>query len=483
MGNEDITGGAMSFWAPKAQAALGRPVPKWAKSRGLDIGDTRFHREDGGMVEEREGHAGGNYVKSLSKSVKHIPLATPPSKPPRAFELDYPRGAEADASGKLARSIEGVPLNAPHIAGRQTVGGPDVPLSKQDMEAIMAQIIGKPVEYGPLKGGKLDLVTVNKGSGRPTDVTIADNLTEAQQQLVVPHAFGHVIDDRAGMIPLAGTRAQADKAYNTLATGQERDLKLTTPRSQGYNREEAPREISAEMIRAYATDPNYLKTVAPDVAERVRYYVNNHPDLSKIVQFNAVPAAIGAGAMMQGDDLVEREPHAGGKRVIGNAVNAVVEAALDALRGGRKIFPKPQRMFPENARPPGGEFIDAATGEAVTGQKPARAVIGVTPEGKPVFLTDEQQVDVTGSPGKGSAKTMTNLYRKSAGWEWQNAPEGYENIPMIVSTKNRGSTIIRSALITRRVLILPGIRKRQASPASSRQRRATSIRVMKSGQF
>jgi hypothetical protein len=33
---------------------------------------------------------------------------------------------------------------------------------------------------------------------------------------------------------------------------------------------------------------------------------------------------------------------------------------------------------------------------------------------------------------------MTNLYRKSAGWDWQNAPEGYENIPMIVSTKNRG---------------------------------------------
>jgi phosphoserine phosphatase len=115
---------------------------------------------------------------------------------------------------------------------------------------------------------------------------------------------------------------------------------------------------------------------------------------------------------------VEREGHAGGSRVVAEA--------LEALRGGRKIFPKPQRMFPEGARPPGGEFIDAATGEAVTGQKPARAAIGITPEGKPVFLMDQQQVDVTGSPGKGSAKTMTNLYRKSAGWEWQNAPEGYD---------------------------------------------------------
>jgi hypothetical protein len=132
----------------------------------------------------------------------------------------------------------------------------------------------------------------------------------------------------------------------------------------------------------------------------------------------------------EGGPVEEREGHAGGSRIVAEA--------LEALRGGRKIFPKPQRMFPEGARPPGGEFIDAATGEAVTGQKPARAVIGVTPEGKPIFLADTQQVDVTGSPGPGSTKTMTNLYRKSAGWDWQNAPEGYENIPMIVSTKNRG---------------------------------------------
>tara|TARA_R110000868_G_scaffold33283_1_gene120920 strand:+ start:126 stop:6242 length:6117 start_codon:yes stop_codon:yes gene_type:complete len=441
MGGDDITNGATLFWGPKSQAALGRPAPKWGRTGGLDIGETRFHRDDGGMVEEREAHAGGKAVgAALLGGRKHLPLVTPPARAPRAFELDYPRGAEANAAGRLERSIDGVPLTAPHIAGRQTPGGPDVPLSKQDMEAIMAHITGRPVEYGPLSGGLADAVTVNKGSGRPTGVTIADNLSEAQQNLVVPHAFGHVVDDRAGMIPLTGIRGQAEKAYNTLATGQERERHLTTPRTQGYPREDVPRELSAEMIRAYATDPNYLKTVAPDVAKRIRDYVNTNPELSKIVQFNAVPAAIGAGAMMQGDGEapVEREAHGGGSRVIGNAANAVVEAALEALRGGRKIFPKPQRMFPEGARPPGGEFIDAATGEAVTGQKPARAVIGVTPEGKPVFLTDQQQVDVTGSPGKGSSKTMTNLFRKSAGWEWQNAPEGYENIPMIVSTKNRG---------------------------------------------
>ena len=116
----------------------------------------------------------------------------------------------------------------------------------------------------------------------------------------------------------------------------------------------------------------------------------------------------------------------------------VVAKALAALRGGNKVFPKPQRMFPADARPPGGEYINAATGEAMTGQKPARAVIGVTPEGKPIFLADTEQVDVTGSPGKGSTKTKTNLFKQQAGWKWNEAPEGYENVPTIVSAENRG---------------------------------------------
>jgi hypothetical protein len=333
MGGDDITNGATLFWGPKSQAALGRPVPRWGRTGGLDIGETRFHRDDGGMVEEREGHAGGKAVgMALLAGRKHILLTTPTPKAPRAFELDYPRGAEANASGRLERSIEGAPLNAPYIAGRQTPGGPDVPLSKQDMEAIMAHITGKPVGYGPLPGNLLDAVTVSKGSGRPTGVTISDKLNEAKQQLVVPHAFGHVVDDSAGKIPFTGVRAQADRTYNTLATGRERDRLFVSPKTQNYPVEEQPRELSAEMIRAYATDPNYLKTVAPDVAARIRDYVNTNPELSKIVQFNAVPAAIGAGAMMQGDGEapVEREPHAGGKAV-GKAGGELIEKGIKAV--------------------------------------------------------------------------------------------------------------------------------------------------------
>ena len=58
LANEDITGGATNFWAPKAQAALGRNVPPWAPKMPdyTDIGMTRFHRPnraEGGSVVDR----------------------------------------------------------------------------------------------------------------------------------------------------------------------------------------------------------------------------------------------------------------------------------------------------------------------------------------------------------------------------------------------------------------------------------------------
>lgn len=39
----DPTGGATHFYAPKAQAALGRGTPSWARGQGTDIGDHRFY--------------------------------------------------------------------------------------------------------------------------------------------------------------------------------------------------------------------------------------------------------------------------------------------------------------------------------------------------------------------------------------------------------------------------------------------------------
>ena len=64
MTGEDFTNGATLFWAPKAQAALGRSPPSWSrKTPGKDIGATRFHREaDGGPVVEDEDYGGARLI-------------------------------------------------------------------------------------------------------------------------------------------------------------------------------------------------------------------------------------------------------------------------------------------------------------------------------------------------------------------------------------------------------------------------------------
>jgi hypothetical protein len=89
MGGDDITGGATLFWGPKSQAALGRPAPKWGRTGGLDIGETRFHREEGGEVSE------GNDMDSYATRALYLArggYATPGFVDDQPEE-EYPDGA------------------------------------------------------------------------------------------------------------------------------------------------------------------------------------------------------------------------------------------------------------------------------------------------------------------------------------------------------------------------------------------------------
>jgi hypothetical protein len=102
------------------------------------------------------------------------------------------------------------------------------------------------------------------------------------------------------------------------------------------------------------------------------------------------------------------------------------------------VFPKPQRMFPEENRPAGGQYLNAKTKEDMTGHKAAQASIGVQPGGKPFFNASADAVEQTGSHGKGNATAKTNLFKQKAGWKWVDAPEGHENTGTIVSVEHRG---------------------------------------------
>jgi hypothetical protein len=128
------------------------------------------------------------------------------------------------------------------------------------------------------------------------------------------------------------------------------------------------------------------------------------------------------------------------RKVHGRATGGSVDGDNPApvIQNPMSIFPKPQRMFPEDQRPKGGQYISTHNKADVTGHKAEAATIGIGPNGKPFFHASQNAVDQTGTVGKGSATTKTNLFKQKAGWKWQDAPEGHENTETIVSVEHRG---------------------------------------------
>ena len=100
------------------------------------------------------------------------------------------------------------------------------------------------------------------------------------------------------------------------------------------------------------------------------------------------------------------------------------------------VFPKPQRMWDDQR--PGGAYLSMPDKADVTGHRAAQAEIGVNPGGKPFFNASRDAVEATGTPGRGSAIVKTNLFKKKAGWQWAQAPEGHEATDTIVSVDHRG---------------------------------------------
>jgi hypothetical protein len=234
-----------------------------------------------------------------------IPVYNPPAKSLRPFEADYPNGAPSDAAGNLTHDIDGRPLTASYVAGRRVVGGSDQAIQPAEVRSIGEETTGRGIMEAPSRSlrGASGLVEVNRYNRQPEQIFLSSSLTPGQSERVLNHEVGHVIDQASGEIPTDGLSRELRPMYNTLNTGQERTRNLTGPEHLGYKGDEIPREHMADAIRAYMSDPNYIKTVAPKTAARIRQFVNDNPKLKDIIQFNSVAAAGGAGALaMQPDD-------------------------------------------------------------------------------------------------------------------------------------------------------------------------------------
>lgn len=222
----------------------------------------------------------------------------PPARPQRPFEADYPGGARADDAGRLTHDIEGRPLIAETVVGRRVVGGEDEAFPPAQLDAFTEKATGSPsksVAGNTISGeaGRLVKDTDRRSGNRTYEVLINRGLPPQQAVRVVAHENAHIIDEIAGQIPTEGLIKELRQVYHDLndptwRRGQTTKPSLqTTPEQFGYRSGETPREYMAEAIRAYLTNPNYLKTVAPKTAAAIRKHVNAHHELSRLIQFNA----------------------------------------------------------------------------------------------------------------------------------------------------------------------------------------------------
>jgi hypothetical protein len=138
-------------------------------------------------------------------------------------------------------------------------------------------------------------------------------LDAADADRILAHMLGHILDYRADQtsaphpneesrgISQDDLNEELRYVYNdcnnaVLNEARSLDPGLQPhddPEYQGFGPEQracygadARAELMAEAIRAYLQNPNYLKTVAPNVAARIRDAVNTNPDLNQIIQFN-----------------------------------------------------------------------------------------------------------------------------------------------------------------------------------------------------
>jgi hypothetical protein len=139
--------------------------------------------------------------------------------------------------------------------------------------------------------------------GRLTDIVLNRRLNPIDRRRVYAHELAHGIDEFVRQIPVEKFMQELRPLYNTLNNPRRTPDGLLAARGRMFTPEDRDpiyrdsnglREYAAEAIRTYLTYPSYIKRVAPETATMIRKWVNEHPELSKIIQFNsllAVPAA------------------------------------------------------------------------------------------------------------------------------------------------------------------------------------------------
>jgi hypothetical protein len=254
----------------------------------------------------RDGKIAG--LLSDSNASKFVGREAPKTQQ-RDFGLDYPNQANLGPVGsRITTDLDGRPLASGPIAGRRTVGGLDETQGHTNALDIGAAF-GVPTRAVPgsaLPRDTVGAISSPRGKWQPSNAPPADtridilkSLDEYGFERTNSHEIGHLLDKVSGNIKTDGLSSELGRLYSELnSRGWASRWQLgAKPQEFGYLGDDVKRELMAEAIHAYRTNPNYIKTIAPKTAAAIRAAVNPNPLINKHIQFNSLAPAAGTGLL------------------------------------------------------------------------------------------------------------------------------------------------------------------------------------------
>jgi len=214
----------------------------------------------------------------------------------RPFRLDYPKDPPTDAQGRILFDMEGRPLTARLVAGRNELGKADRALTLSEMLSIIQNDLGlnlASMPRGYFKPGTIGHISKDPEDGRLAEIAVWNGLPADQEFATIGHEMGHGLDVIARQLSLKGIDDELIPLYSAHSTGIVGPPYLL-PENRGYRGLEPARERAAEAFRIYSTGPDTMKRMAPKAAAAMRE-LNSHPFFKRVLQFNGLPIGVPAG--------------------------------------------------------------------------------------------------------------------------------------------------------------------------------------------
>lgn len=236
----------------------------------------------------------GHWKQRSSPWVAQYPPMTMRRRP---FRLDYPKDPPTDARGRIQFDMEGRPLTARYIVGRNELNKSDRALTSGEMLDIIKNDLGlslvsKPKSYFEPK--TIGHLSIDPADGRLAEIAVWNELPADQEGVTIDHELGHAFAEIARQLSLREFDDELIPLYSAHSTGRIGPPYLL-PDNRGYAPHKAAHERAAEAFRIYSTGPNTMKSMAPKTAAAIRT-LNDHPFFSRVVQFNGIPFGVTAGA-------------------------------------------------------------------------------------------------------------------------------------------------------------------------------------------